>query len=371
MLTLRRDKEQCRAVAFSPDAKQAVTACSDGVHLWDVASGKYVASLPGYAAETRFATFAPEGGRIVSGSSDGEVRIWDAPIPKALSLIDGKAGYPYAVEFSRDGSRILSALWNGDTTTTIREWDASSLSPILTVTGLTRRGRSARFSPDGTKIIIFSDSEPVRLENLGDRNQAAIELGPKERVRSAQFSPNGRLVAAGLDDGSVQLWDVTSGKPIESWPVHSAEVLSLTFSRPDGRRIVTGSMDSTAGLSDTELRQKTTVLAGHKERVWEAVFNADGTRIGTTSGDATIRLWDRATGKELVVLDIRHWLKRPPEIHQILLAADNRAIATVDADHVARLWYVFPSTQALIEYAQTIVRNQPLTADERRKFFVD
>ena len=92
-------------------------------------------------------------------------------------------------KFSSDGTRILSAIWNADTTTTIRQWDASSLSPILTVSGLTRRGRSARFSPDGTKIIIFSENEPVRLEDLADRNQAAIELGPKDRVRAAQFNP--------------------------------------------------------------------------------------------------------------------------------------------------------------------------------------
>ena len=130
-------------------------------------------------------------------------------------------------------------------------------------------------------------------------------------------------------------------------------------------------MDSTAGLSDTELRTRTTVLAGHKERVWEAAFNADGTRIGTTSGDATIRLWDGATGKELVVLDMRHWFKRPPGIRKISLAADNRTIATLDAEGVARLWYVFPSTQTLIAYAQTIVQNQQLTADERRRFFLN
>ena len=368
--TLRRDKEQCRAVAFSPDAKHAVTACSDGVHLWDVAGGKYFASLPGYAAETWFAAFSPKGDRILSGSSDGDVRIWDAAIPKALAVISGKSGHPYAVEFSRDETRLLSAIWNADTTSTIREWDASSLSPILTVSGLTRRGRSARFSPDGTRVIIFSDDEPVRLEDLGDRNRPVIELGSNDKVRTAQFSPDGRLVAAGLDDGSVQLWDVHGGKPIASWPVHTGWVLSLAFSR-DGSRIVTGSMDWTAHLSDTTLHKSTVVLAGHQERVWDAAFNADAGRIGTTSGDATIRLWDGVTGKELVVLDTRHWFKRPPEIRKISLAADNRTIATLDSDGVARLWHVFPSTQALIEYARTIVRNQQLTDSERLRFFLD
>jgi WD40 repeat protein len=234
---------------------------------------------------------------------------------------------------------------------------------------LTRRGRSARFSPDGTKVIIFSDNEPVRLEDLGDRNRATVVLGPNGKVRTAQFSPAGRLVAAGRDDGSVQLWDA-SGKPIDSWPVHAAWVLSLAFSR-DGRRIVTGSMDGTAGLSDTALRKRTTVLAGHKDRVWNAVFNADGSRVGTTSSDATIRLWDGATGKELVVLDLHHWFERSPEIRQISLTADNRTIATLGSDGVARLWYVFPSTPALIAYAQKIVQNQQLTADERRRFFLN
>ncbi len=44
------------------------------------------------------------------------------------------------------------------------------------------------------------------------------------------------------------------------------------------------------------------VLAGHTEKVWHASFSPDGSRIVTSSVDSTARLWD-GDGKALAVLE--------------------------------------------------------------------
>ena len=68
--------------------------------------------------------------------------------------------------------------------------------------------------------------------------------------------------------------------------------MSAAFS-PDGKRIVTASMDKTARLWDAATGQPIgEPLKGHDGAVWSAAFSPDGKRIVTASEDKTARIWD-------------------------------------------------------------------------------
>ena len=45
-----------------------------------------------------------------------------------------------------------------------------------------------------------------------------------------------------------------------------------------------------------------TILSGHEDKVNQAVWNADESRVLTASNDGTARVWDTATGTQLMVL---------------------------------------------------------------------
>jgi WD40 repeat protein len=68
-------------------------------------------------------------------------------------------------------------------------------------------------------------------------------------------------------------------------------VSSAAFS-PDGKRIVTASMDKTARMWDAATAKEIAVLRGHDDRVTSAAFSPDGSRIVTASEDSTARIWD-------------------------------------------------------------------------------
>ncbi|HYO52448.1 hypothetical protein [Archangium sp.] len=66
--------------------------------------------------------------------------------------------------------------------------------------------------------------------------------------------------------------------------------MSAAFS-PDGSRVLTASLDSTARLWDSRSGQLLATLKGHEDRVRSAGFSPDGSRVVTASDGKTARLW--------------------------------------------------------------------------------
>jgi WD40 repeat protein len=81
----------------------------------------------------------------------------------------------------------------------------------------------------------------------------------------------------------------------------------------------------------TELRQ----LHGHTGWVWGLTYSRDGLRLITASADESVRIWDAASGQELLSLPGVRSL-----VTHIAQSADGRLIAA--GDSAVRLWEIDP-----------------------------
>ena len=99
-------------------------------------------------------------------------------------------------------------------------------------------------------------------------------------------------------------WYYWQGKTHLAWKTlrgHLNAVSSVAVS-PDGQRIVTGSWDDTAKVWDAASGKDLLTLKGHIDWVRSVAFSPDGRRIATGSDDRTAKVWDAASGSEMLTL---------------------------------------------------------------------
>ncbi|OAX33785.1 WD40 repeat-like protein [Rhizopogon vinicolor AM-OR11-026] len=191
-------------------------------------------------------------------------------------------------------------------------------------------------SPGGRHIVCGLDDETVQVwdmeigEALGSRLR-----GHTGRVRSVAISPDGTFIVSGSDYRIIQVWDMetgeTLGAPLQG---HTDRVRSVAIS-PDGKYIVSGSADMTIRLWDRQTgRALDAPLQGHTGTVLSVAISPDGNRIASGSDDMTVRLWDMKTGKALGAPLQGH----AGPVLSVAISPDGKFVVSVSSDETVRRW---------------------------------
>lgn len=187
-------------VQFSPvNDNYVIVGTNDGIHSWDVESGKLVWSVGeiGYIKRLRY---SPDGSRIAVALNGGRLAVLDAHTGNLLARIRSEAGWgTVCADYSPDGKVIATG--GGDYK--VKFWDSETLE-LLREIPLNNWIGTLAFSPDGTRLITGGTDNTLRLFDF-ESGQVLLTFPLQETWSlAAEFSPDGKKIA--VSSGDVYLW---------------------------------------------------------------------------------------------------------------------------------------------------------------------
>ncbi len=210
---------------------------------------------------------APGGRRGDPGQQDGPRRVAPVAAIQAQAEIVAR-DFDRGLELARQGEADQGQLWMAEA---LRQ--APAERPEL--------ARMAR-----ANLAAWQDQvAPLRaiLEHRG-------------AIHHATFRPDGGAVLTGSVDGTAQVWDSSTGRPIGPPLEHGDKVYCVAFS-PDGRLALTGGSDGKARLWDVATGRRVGPAVLHGNVIWTLAFSPDGRLFVTNGNDQTTRLWETASGR--------------------------------------------------------------------------
>lgn len=291
-------------LAWSPDSLTVIYGTLDGVigqSTWVETLVALPALTDGHAGESVPAVaFAADGRRVYSGGLDGSVRVWNASIgeleetpglpiylpddPQVLAITSHPEEINRLAYATRDGGVYQFT------------WDAASDFPAINLPDV-ERVLALAYSPDGLQLAGAGDKLRVWDAETGD---VIGTYEPPDRLLDLAYSSDGFMIASAGQDGAVRIHladDPTQAVSITE--LTEAAAVAVTFNLNNDLVIVGDALGvvraytiPTATNPQAELVMEFTA---HLESLTDLALSPDGTKLATSGGDLTVKMWNTFT----------------------------------------------------------------------------
>lgn len=382
------------ALVFSPDAKRFVGGNADGtIMFWDANTGEELSILTTGHIQALNALAFSRGGDILAGGYSKTIHLWNTNTLTRISDPTTSTDKLTSLVFSPDGNTVTSAgnftfrkqkrdefrkesvlgelgIWDARTGQNIsvfpieshkgeapvlpgqRNISSSSggmgeyfrLMSVKMANGIKKNVKYqihgiAVFSQDGSMIAAAQNSDratgdyrfSVFLWEVSSQKLRLVFKGHKKEIKALAFTADGKILASGSRDGTIRLWDTSTGDQAASFS--SNLTTSLAFSA-DGK-ILASTYNKGIKLWDITTGKESATLKGDIGICYALAFSMGSKIIASGSHDGIILTWDVATGRELAEFKGHdNWIKA------LTFSPDGKTLASGSEDGVIFLWDV-------------------------------
>jgi WD40 repeat protein len=200
-------------------------------------------------------------------------------------------------------------------------------------------------------VSFLSAQEPKLRANLKGHTNAVVAVA---------FSPDGKTLASASYDGTLKLWDMTTGKERATLGEYKGCLGYVAFS-PDGKTLASGAIGSPGFFPDLKQVKLWDVATGKVRTtlkqdtyfVHSVAFSPDGKTLASVNEDVT--LWDLATDKERATL--QGYAKEDHEIsghvhgvESVAFTPDGKTLAAaVNHGTTVKVWDVATAKRSVLQ----------------------
>lgn len=317
-------------VLVTPDNKFALCHDEDSIiWVWDLLTAELNQSFEtSRSSWIKCSDMHPTQSIAVVAKEDGGIYVVDISASKLTHELRSGAGQS-DISFSQDGLSVWTAHTDGVVES--RPLDGSS-DPVKIDIGWDDIEVIIPGTKNHALLAVNSSIEEWDLETPERVSKREGYTG--SRISALALSHDGSYLAAGFDDGSIDLWNLEQESRIALGGHKGKEnrniIADLAFT-PGGGKLISGSWDSTLMVWDIPGGNLSATLEGHSSSVYSLASYKNGTRAISSSKDGTLRTWD-LTIKSIPGLSSNH------KFAVDALASRNDFVVSGSRDRVICTW---------------------------------
>ncbi|MGA1408607.1 MAG: toll/interleukin-1 receptor domain-containing protein [Prochlorotrichaceae cyanobacterium] len=310
-------------IVFAHQSQTLWSASTDGtVKHWNLEDGTLIRTLK-HDRLVHSLALSSDDQFIATGSGNGILSLWEATTGQRRFSEEAHQSVIADVKFAQQGRFLISASW--DNTMKIWQLDGTLINQIEDHGAPVQ---SLAIDPSNAQVILSGSWDgTVRLWS-GDFNKL-IEFNSRNQVvRDLKFSAD-----------QSTLWVVGSNRQLEQWDWQSISSKSILSSHnndiarvaihPQETWLATGSWDGRISLW-TKTGEFVRSLEGHRDRITDLDFTADGQFLLSSSSDGTLRRWDLTQAPDTISTDTL--ARSPDEMNAFDFSADGQWLVTGSAN---------------------------------------
>ena len=352
-------------IAFSPDGQQLATSGWDGKSkIWDIspAGSRELFTIIAHEGAVNDSVFSPDGAQIATIGEDGRVNLWKASLGELLLSFPGQPGWLNFPLFTHDSKRLVATNPAGG----VSVWDANSGRELFSLQNDSAKYTTFALDSEDSRLISGGQNGVIDVWDLNNQKLLLSVNGGGAATILIFFSQDDRNFWSVEENGQFTYWDSETGEIIHQSLAQSRKILDgewspaaqySAFASWFGEAVV---IEHSAVRETTNLVKPLYIMRGHAGRVTGVAFNPEGSILATSGFDGTVKLWDMATGEEILTLT-GHSLA----VTSVDFSPDGRYLVASGADGTIRVFVL--AEDELIALARSRV-SRSLTREECQRY---
>jgi WD40 repeat protein len=273
--------------------------------------------------------------------------VWDIATGKEVATLVGNADTPFAVAFLGNDGLVMGGSRPSRDAGQLYFWGTAPARLGASVP--TGEVYTLVSSSDGTKVAAWASRQAVgdtvknNAYEVYDAKGKLLGATPDKgrNVRAATFTPDLSWVVAGDKNGTVRIFDLqkklkADDAPVPiggDWAVLDKEFLDIGVT-PDKKLVVAADVDGTVKVADVGKRAKLGEVKAHPSGVRTLVVSPTGDTFATLSNDREVTVWSLQEFKDGKIEAVRSW-PLPVGLNGAAYTPDGKAVVTANADGTA------------------------------------